>query len=60
LYTLIYKFRFKIYNGLYKIKYKMDTLIEKSYQKVREVDVANNIEYGFGNKIPLWLFGMLY
>ena len=38
MYTLIYKFRFKIYNGLYKIKYKMDTLIEKSYQKVREVD----------------------
>jgi hypothetical protein len=22
--------------------------------------VADNIEYGFGNKIPLWLFGMLY
>jgi hypothetical protein len=21
---------------------------------------ADNIEYGFGNKIPLWLFGMLY
>jgi uncharacterized protein len=22
--------------------------------------VADNIEYGFGNKIPLWLFGFLY
>ena len=22
--------------------------------------VLDNIEYGFGNKIPLWLFGMLY
>jgi len=20
----------------------------------------DNLEYGFGNKIPLWLFGMLY
>jgi len=49
----------------------MDTLIEKSFQKVRDVDtrfirsisayiVADNIEYGFANKIPLWLFGFLY
>ena len=22
--------------------------------------VADNIEYGFGNEIPLWQFGMLY
>jgi predicted AAA+ superfamily ATPase len=22
--------------------------------------VLDNLEYGFGNKIPLWLFGMLY
>jgi hypothetical protein len=22
--------------------------------------VSDNIEYGFGNKIPLWLFGFLY
>jgi hypothetical protein len=21
--------------------------------------VLDNLEYGFGNKIPLWLFGML-
>jgi len=21
---------------------------------------ADNIEYGYGNKIPLWLFGFLY
>jgi len=41
----------------------MDTLIEKSYQKVREVDtrfIRSNIEYGFDKKIPLWMFGMLY
>ena len=22
--------------------------------------VADDVEYGFGNKIPLWLFGFLY
>jgi len=22
--------------------------------------VADDIEYGYGNKIPLWLFGFLY
>ena len=38
MYTRLYKIRRIIYTRLYKIKYKMDTLIEKSYQKVRDVD----------------------
>ena len=36
----------------------------KSSKQIKEAAnayvVADNIEYGFGNKIPLWQFGMLY
>ena len=36
----------------------------KSYKQIKDVDhsfvVADEIEVGFGNKIPLWLFGFLY
>lgn len=36
----------------------------KSGKQIKETSnayiVADNIEYGFGNKIPLWQFGMLY
>jgi predicted AAA+ superfamily ATPase len=36
----------------------------KGHEQITGVDNAflalDNLEYGFGNKIPLWLFGMLY
>jgi hypothetical protein len=36
----------------------------KSYNQIKDVEhsyvVADDIEVGFGNKIPLWLFGFLY
>ncbi len=36
----------------------------KTNQQIRDVEnsfiIADNIEYGFKNKIPLWLFGFLY
>lgn len=36
----------------------------KSFKQIKDISnsfvVADNIEYGFGNKIPLWLFGFLY
>ncbi|GHV30471.1 ATPase AAA [Bacteroidia bacterium] len=36
----------------------------KSYQQIADIEnsylAVDNIEYGFGNKIPLWLFGFLY
>ncbi len=36
----------------------------KSFNQIKDIDnsfvVADNIEVGFGNKIPLWLFGFLY
>ena len=36
----------------------------KSFKQIEDVKdsyvVADNIEFGFGNKIPLWLFGFLY
>jgi len=36
----------------------------KSFHQIKDLDnsfvVADNIESGFGNKIPLWLFGFLY
>ena len=36
----------------------------KSFKQIENLDnsfvVADNIESGFGNKIPLWLFGFLY
>jgi predicted AAA+ superfamily ATPase len=37
---------------------------EKSFKQIKDIDnsfvVADNIEIGFGNKIPLYLFGFLY
>ena len=37
---------------------------KKSFKQVKDIEnsfvVADNIEVGFGNKIPLWLFGFLY
>jgi len=37
---------------------------DKSFKQIKEVEnsfvVADDIEIGFGNKIPLWLFGFLY
>ncbi len=36
----------------------------KSFEQIKDVDnsyvAADDIEVGFGNKIPLWLFGFLY
>ena len=36
----------------------------KSFKQIKDVDksyvVADDLEVGFGNKIPLWLFGFLY
>ena len=36
----------------------------KPDKQIKEISnayiAADNIEYGFGNKIPLWMFGMLY
>jgi len=36
----------------------------KSFKQIKDVEnsfvVADDIEIGFGNKIPLWLFGFLY
>jgi hypothetical protein len=36
----------------------------KSFDQIKEIPesfvVADDIEVGFGNKIPLWLFGFLY
>ncbi|SFP84741.1 ATP-binding protein [Hydrogenimonas thermophila] len=37
---------------------------DKSFKQIKDIDnsyvVADDIEVGFGNKIPLWLFGFLY
>ena len=37
---------------------------KKSFKQVKDIEnsfvVADDIEIGFGNKIPLWLFGFLY
>ena len=37
---------------------------DKGFKQIKDVDnayvVADGIEVGFGNKIPLWLFGFLY
>ena len=36
----------------------------KSFEQIKEIKnsfvVADNLEFGFGNKIPLWIFGFLY
>ena len=36
----------------------------KNYNQINDIQdsyiAADNIEYGHGNKIPLWLFGFLY
>ncbi|MCK5774600.1 MAG: hypothetical protein KAH25_00400 [Bacteroidales bacterium] len=37
---------------------------KKDYKQIANIEnsfiAADDIEYGFGNKIPLWLFGFLY
>jgi len=37
---------------------------DKSFKQIKDIDnsfvVADDMEMGFGNKIPLWLFGFLY
>ena len=37
---------------------------DKGFKQIKDMDnsfvVADDIEVGFGNKIPLWLFGFLY
>ena len=36
----------------------------KGFKQIKDIEnsfvVADDIEIGFGNKIPLWLFGFLY
>jgi len=36
----------------------------KTYKQIKDIDnsyvIADDIEIGSGNKIPLWLFGFLY
>jgi len=43
---------------------KMYFLNNKSFKQIKDLEnsfvVADDIEVGFGNKIPLWLFGFLY
>ena len=38
--------------------------VNKGYKQIMDMKdsylALDNLEYGFGNKIPLWLFGMLY
>jgi len=37
---------------------------KKSFKQIKDIEnsyvIADNIEIGNGNKIPLWLFGFLY
>jgi hypothetical protein len=37
---------------------------DKNFNQIKDIEnsfiVADNIEVGFGNKIPLWLMGFLY
>ncbi len=37
---------------------------KKSFQQIKDIPdsfvAADDIEFGIGNKIPLWLFGFLY
>ena len=37
---------------------------KKGYKQIKDIPenyvVADDIEIGYGNKIPLWLFGLLY
>lgn len=37
---------------------------DKSFNQIKELSdsyvIADDIEIGFGNKLPLWLFGFLY
>lgn len=38
--------------------------IKTGFSQIRDIPdsfvVADDMEFGFGNKIPLWLFGLLY
>jgi hypothetical protein len=37
---------------------------DKGYKQIKDIEnsyiAADGIEVGYGNKIPLWLFGFLY
>lgn len=37
---------------------------KKTFKQIADIEnsyvVADNIDMGFGNKIPIWLFGLLY
>jgi hypothetical protein len=37
---------------------------KKKFSQIKDVEgsfvVSDNIEIGYGNKIPIWLFGMMY
>jgi uncharacterized protein len=63
------------YQHLIEVSDQSDFLIEKKFtfeiggknkkqNQIRDISdsyiAADNIEYGFDNKIPLWLFGFLY
>ena len=65
--TLDNKGIFASKNGDFKVEEKHTFEIggkNKSYKQIKDVEhsyvVADDIEVGFGNKIPLWLFGFLY
>ncbi len=54
-------------NGDFILKNKYTIEIggaKKSYKQIKDIEnsfiVADNIEVGFGSKVPLWLFGFLY
>jgi hypothetical protein len=36
----------------------------KTYEQIRNIEnsfiAADDLEIGYGNKIPLWMFGLLY
>ena len=39
-------------------------LIDESFKQIKDIEnsfvVADDVDVGFGNKIPLWIFGFLY
>jgi len=63
-----YKYKLNISNqGDFLIEDKFIVEIggeNKSFSQIRDIEnsfiVADNLKIGFGNKIPLWLFGFLY
>ena len=49
--------RLILYNRLYKICL---SLYDISYRKGRIRNLADDIDYPIGNKLPLWIIGFLY